>query len=56
MPPSVNPPDSPLYFSYSSVGVGSTWEPTPTVGSTQPVPTPSPGELEIVMCEMSNIL
>ena len=56
MPPFNNPPNSPLISSYSPVGIGSVWEPTPTVGSAQPDPTPSPGELVIVMWEMSNIL
>ena len=49
MPPSNNPPNSPLYSSYSPLGIGSTWEPTPTVGSAHPAPTTSPGELVIVM-------
>ena len=56
MPPSNNPPDSPLYSSYSPLGIGSACEPTPTMGSAHPAPTPSPGEKVIVMSEMSNIL
>ena len=37
------------------MGIGSTWEPTPTAGSAHPDATPSPGELVIIMPDVSKI-
>ena len=40
----------------SFMGIGSTWEPTPTAGSAHSDATPSPGELVIIMPDVSSIL
>ena len=37
------------------MGIGSAWEPTPTVQSTNPDATPSPGEFVIIMLDVSKI-
>ena len=59
MPPSNNPPNSPLYSSYSPPGIGSASEPTPTVGSAHPAPTPgmsSSAILNTVYCTMLTVI
>ena len=37
------------------MGIGSAWEPTPTVQSANPDATPSPGEFVIIMLDVSKI-